>query len=319
MAPTPPHQSQVSHSPSKNALSNKTQGSNLTPQGPDAYYIPEPSHWPIIGSIGLCTTVVGIAHWIHKDAYGPYVFLVGTLILIYMMFGWFSTVIHESEKNYYNNQVDRTYRWGMVWFIFSEVMFFAAFFGTLFYVREWSIPWMAGEGSKPSTHMLWENFKNVWPLLQNPDPSKYPGPKEVISAWGIPAINTLILLSSGVTVTWAHHALKDNHRKSTIIGLACTVLLGALFISLQAYEYHHAYTELGLTLSSGIFGTTFFMLTGFHGAHVTIGAIMLTVILIRCIKGSFTPERHFAFEAAAWYWHFVDVVWLMLFILVYWL
>ena len=138
-------------------------------------------------------------------------------------------------------------------------------------------------------------------------------------AWGIPAINTLILLTSGVTVTWAHHGLRANRRGVLIFGLFLTVALGALFVGLQAYEYIHAYRDLNLTLGSGVYGSTFFMLTGFHGLHVTIGAIMLLVVLARSIAGHFTPERHFAFEAAAWYWHFVDVVWLGLFFFVYWL
>lgn len=305
---------------SQNTQPAHTEPSQHRSSEPPRYYIPEPSHWPIIGSIGLCTTVVGIAQMIHGDNYGPYVFFIGTLILVYMMYGWFSAVIHESQQGLYSNLLDRSFRWGMVWFIFSEVAFFATFFGALFYARHLSVPWLGGEGSKESTHLLlWEHFKAAWPLLQNPDPSKFPNPESVIGAWGIPAINTLILLTSGVTVTWAHHALKNNNRQSLKLGLLLTVLLGVIFLTLQAYEYHHAYSELNLKLSTGIYGTTFFMLTGFHGAHVTIGAIMLAVILLRCIRGDFTPERHFGFEAAAWYWHFVDVVWLMLFIFVYWM
>ncbi len=285
------------------------------------YYVPKNTHWPILGSIGLCLTVIGAVHLIHREPYpyGIYVFFLGTLILAFMMFGWFSSVIRESQHGLYSDQVDRSFRWGMAWFIFSEVMFFAAFFGALYYVREWAVPWLGGEGDKASSHMLWENFKAEWPLLSNPDPNKFPNPKSVISTWGIPALNTLILLSSGVTVTWAHHALKNDQRRYLILGLLCTIILGLTFLSFQAYEYHHAYSELNLKLNTGIYATTFFMLTGFHGAHVTIGSIMLIIILCRVLYGHFTPQRHFAFEATAWYWHFVDVVWLMLFIFVYWL
>lgn len=284
------------------------------------YYVPEQSYWPIIGSIGLFTLVIGGVNVLHAHAYGWLIFLAGALMTAFMMFGWFGSVIKESQQGLYSPQLDRSFRWGMVWFIFSEVMFFAAFFSALFYARHFSVPWMGGIGAKPATHsVLWDHFTALWPLLKNPDPTKFVGPFEAMGAWGIPALNTLILLSSGATVTIAHLALKNNHRKKLILGLMATVLLGILFLLFQAYEYYHAYTELGLKLNSGIYGSTFFMLTGFHGAHVTIGTIMLTVILIRCIRGHFTPEKHFGFEATAWYWHFVDVVWLMLFIFVYWL
>lgn len=285
------------------------------------YYVPSHSHWPLVGSIGLFITILGGVQMLHKDVtYGLPLFIIGIGIILFMMYGWFSTVIYESMHGYYNAQTDRSFRWGMVWFIFSEVMFFAAFFGALFYARIFSVPWLGGLGEKLSTHtLLWQNFTAVWPLLQNPNPQVFQGPHEAMAAWGIPALNTLILLSSGATITVAHHALKDNHRKTLNRFLAATIILGFIFLCFQAYEYIHAYSHMNLKLSSGIYGTTFFMLTGFHGLHVTIGAIMLTVILIRCLKGHFTPENHFAFEAAAWYWHFVDVVWLMLFICVYWL
>ncbi len=285
-----------------------------------SYYVPEPSPWPFIGSIGLCTTVVGAANWLHNNWFGPYLFFLGSMILIYMLFGWFGTVIAENQAGLYDEQVDRSFRWGMSFFIFSEVCFFAAFFGVLFYARFISVPWLGGAGNQLLTnYLLWPEFKASWPLLTNPDNYKFVGPHEVIETWHLPALNTLILLSSGVTITWAHWALKELKRKQLIIGLAFTIALGMLFLYFQAHEYAEAYTELGLTLSSGIYGATFFMLTGFHGAHVTLGTIMLIVILARSIKGHFTPENHFAFEAVAWYWHFVDVVWLFLFICVYWL
>lgn len=299
-------------------MSNELSDNELSHKVPH-YYVPAQSYWPILGSIGLCLTVLGIVFMLHSESYGIYVFSLGSLVIAFMMYGWFSSVIRESQQNLYSPQLDRSFRWGMAWFIFSEVMFFGAFFGALFYARYYSVPWLGGEGDKASSHLLWENFKATWPLLHNPDPNKFPSPKTVISAWGIPAFNTLLLLSSGATITYAHHALKDNHRKKLLIGLACTIVLGLIFICFQAYEYHHAYSALNLKLNTGIYGTTFFMLTGFHGAHVTIGAIMLTFILLRCWRGDFTPERHFGFEASAWYWHFVDVVWLLLFIFVYWL
>ena len=210
-----------------------------------------------------------------------------------------------------------SFRWSMGWFIFSEVMFFAAFFGALFYARIYSVPWLGGAGNNVMTNeLLWPAFEAIWPTN---GPGNVGGDFQTMGAWGLPAINTLILLSSGVTVTWAHWALKKGDRGQLILGLLATVALGFLFLSLQVYEYGHAYSELGLTLGSGIYGSTFFMLTGFHGLHVTLGAIMLLVILIRSIKGHFTAEHHFAFEAVAWYWHFVDVVWLGLFVFVYWL
>jgi cytochrome c oxidase subunit 3 len=210
----------------------------------------------------------------------------------------------------------------MSWFIFSEVMFFAAFFGALYYARVFSVPWLGGEGAKLITHeILWPDFYAEWPLLVIPDLEKFASSlyTETIPAWGVPALNTLILLSSGVTVTFAHWALKKNNRKALCWWLFATVALGVLFVSLQAFEYVHAYQDLNLRLDSGIYGSTFFMLTGFHGFHVTMGATMLLVILIRAMRGHFSAHNHFAFEAVAWYWHFVDVVWLGLFIFVYWL
>jgi cytochrome c oxidase subunit III len=237
-----------------------------------------------------------------------------------VMFGWFGRVIHESLSGLYNQQIDRSYRIGMVWFIFSEVMFFAVFFGALFYARFYILPWLGGEGSGELTHyLLWPNFNPTWPLFKNPNPGLFVGPKSVMETWGIPAINTMILLSSGATVTWAHWGLFKNARRQLAIGLLLTILLGITFLILQAHEYTIAYAEKGLTLSSGIYGTTFFMLTGFHGLHVTIGTIMLITIFLRVLKGHFDEHHHFAFEAVSWYWHFVDVVWLGLFIFVYWI
>jgi cytochrome c oxidase subunit 3 len=275
------------------------------------YFIPQPSSWPVVGSIGLFGMATGAALWFNGTPWGKYVVLAGFAVLVYMMFGWFGKVIHESEGGSYNQQVDGSFRWGMGWFIFSEVMFFAAFFGALFYARVLSVPWLGDLEHK----LLWPDFSSQWPTA-GPDAAD---PFTPMGAWGIPAFNTLLLLSSGVTVTWAHWALKANHRGQLILGLILTIALGFTFLGFQAYEYLHAYSELNLRLSSGIYGSTFYMLTGFHGFHVTVGAIMLMVILARCIAGHFQPDHHFAFEAVSWYWHFVDVVWLLLFILVYWL
>lgn len=287
--------------------------------GVSTYYVPKPSHWPLMGSIGLTTTLVGAGSWLHTDWYGPYLFLLGLAVLAFMMFGWFGQVIYENQKGLYDLQVDRSFRWAMCWFIFSEVCFFGAFFSALFFCRYWVVPLLGGE-IHPITHFtVWPNFHAAWPLLTNPSNTTFAGAHEGMGAWGLAAMNTVILLTSGLTITWAHWALKYNKRRQLEIGLGCTILLGILFLTLQAHEYYDAYTEMNLTLDAGIYGTTFFMLTGFHGLHVTIGTIMLIVILLRSLRGHFTPERHFAFEAVAWYWHFVDVVWLFLFIFVYWL
>lgn len=281
------------------------------------YFIPEPSKWPLVGTIALLTTVIGAVQTIHNGSL-HLLLVAGLLMVAYLLFGWFGTVINESMKGNYNDQVDRSFRLGMSWFIFSEVMFFAAFFGALFYARVFSVPWLGGAGNNASTHeFLWPAFEAVWPVLSNPGEA-FTAPKQAMGALGLPAINTAILLTSSVTVTWAHHALRANNRTHLNLGLGLTVLLGVVFLILQVEEYIHAYNELGLTLDSGIYGSTFFMLTGFHGFHVTMGTTMLLVILIRCLKGHFTSDNHFGFEAVAWYWHFVDVVWLGLYIFVYW-
>ncbi|HEX2201276.1 MAG TPA: cytochrome c oxidase subunit 3 [Gammaproteobacteria bacterium] len=282
------------------------------------YYLPEPSRWPLIGSVGLFFLFGGLALALNGVGIGSLIMVVGFAGVLIMVFGWFSTVIQESESGRYNSQVDKSFRWGMGWFIFSEVMFFAAFFGALFYARMYSVPWLGGEGAKVSTHtLLWPAFEALWPLLKLPDPKGFTEAAEPMGASGLPAINTLLLLSSGATVTWAHWGLRENNRRQLILGLILTIALGLLFLVFQGIEYSHAYSELNLRLTSGIYGTTFFLLTGFHGAHVTLGVIMLSVILLRSIKGHFTPDRHFAFEGVAWYWHFVDVVWIFVFATLY--
>ena len=284
----------------------------------DDYYVPHGTHWPIIGSIGLATTVIGFANFLHGACLTT--MFLGIAILIFMMYGWFGQVIKESLEGFYNRQVDMSYRWGMGWFIFSEVMFFGAFFGALFYARVYSIPWLDGGSNNAATaEYLWPDFEAAWPLLVLPLADGFNEAREAMGAWGLPALNTVILLTSGLTVTLAHWALKRRDKEWLVYWLFATVALGFLFVFLQGIEYIHAYEELNLRLDSGIYGSTFFMLTGFHGFHVTMGATMLLVILIRAAKGHFSPDHHFAFEAVAWYWHFVDVVWLGLFIFVYWL
>jgi len=206
---------------------------------------------------------------------------------------------------------------GMFWFIFSEVMFFAAFFGALFYARNMSVPWLGGSSNNFFTNLLlWKGFESTWPTN---GPGAVGGEFEAMKPFGLPLINTAILLTSSVTVTIAHHALIAGKRNILGIFLAATFLLGFFFVYMQGAEYIEAYHHMNLKLTSGIYGSTFFMLTGFHGMHVTIGAIMLTIIWLRVLKGHFSPDKHFAFEAVAWYWHFVDVVWIGLYVFVYWM
>ncbi len=277
------------------------------------YYVPHGTNWPIIGSIGLTTLLVGFANFLNGSSIGSTMMVIGMAIVLYMFFGWFGTVISESETGAYNDQVDRSFRWGMSWFIFSEVMFFAAFFGALFYARVLSVPWLGGADGVTS-EVLWGGWEAVWPTN---GPGNVGGNFESMGPWGIPAINTLLLLTSGVTLTFAHWALKKGARGTLVMWMLATMALGFVFLGFQAYEYYHAYHELNLTLGAGVYGSTFFMLTGFHGFHVTLGALMLTVIMLRCAKGHFSPAKHFGWEGVAWYWHFVDVVWLGLFIFVY--
>lgn len=285
-----------------------------------SYYLPNPSPWPVITSTGLFSLALGFVLFINGVGVGPWLMIIGVAIIVYMMVRWFGQVIGESEGGLYNEQVDRSFRWGMAWFIFSEIMFFGAFFGALFYTRMFAVPWLG------DTELLWPGFDAVWPTAGPKgdvalQPHEVPGPGQFtpMAAWGIPALNTAILLSSGVTITIAHWGLLKDNRGQLITFQFLTIVLGILFLVLQADEYVEAYTQLDLTLKQGVYGATFFMLTGFHGFHVTMGTIMLTVILVRCMKGHFTPQQHFGFEAVAWYWHFVDVVWLFLFVFVYWL
>ncbi len=286
-------------------------------QNSQRYFVPAPSVWPFTLTVGLVALVVGVAGYLENDHIGPVPIWAGAIISIYIIFRWFQGIARESEGGQYSAQVDRTYRWGMSWFIFSEVMFFAAFFGALFYARGLVMPWLSGEGTKIATHLtLWPGFEGTWP---SNGPANVGGDFETVPAFDVPLLNTLILLTSGVTITMAHHALKEGKRGLCILWMWATVALGATFLYFQAEEYIHAYHELNLTLESGIYGSTFFMLTGFHGMHVTLGTLMLLVITLRLMAGHFKPDSHFGFEGVAWYWHFVDVVWIGLFIVVYWL
>ncbi len=285
------------------------------------YFVPHGSIYPSILSVGLLSLASGFIFNMNKFAFGQWMMYLGAAIILTMTFKWMGTVISESLTGKYKNWEDKSFRVGMIVFICSEVAFFAAFFGALFYMRIISVPDLAGFDTDITPY---KDFLSSWPSLgpggtvlgteYKPDPNFHP-----MSPWGLPAINTALLLTSGATITWAHWALIKNKRAQLVLGMALTVALGVAFLICQGFEYHEAYTEMGLTLGSGAYGATFFMLTGFHGFHVTLGTIMLIVILIRCMKGHFTPEHHFGFEGVAWYWHFVDVVWLGLFVFVYWL
>jgi cytochrome c oxidase subunit 3 len=262
--------------------------------------------------IALLVTMAGASAWVNGYSLGKPLNILGILSALVVLYYWFGDAIAESEGGLYNARIDTSYRWSMSWFIFSEVMFFGAFFGALFYARAISMPWLGDLDHK----FLWPDYAANWGGI---GPAGTIDKFETMGPFPIPTINTALLLTSGVTLTISHHALRAGDRSKTALWLGATILLGAIFMMFQAYEYHHAYTELNLKLTSGIYGSTFFMLTGFHGFHVTMGAIMLSVVLYRVMKGHFTPDHHFAFEGAAWYWHFVDVVWLGLYVVVYWL
>ena len=282
------------------------------------YFVPAPSRHPAMAAFGLLLVIFGAAQWINREDWGMYLVLVGLLWLFVVLFQWFRQAIGESESGLYSHRIDLSFRWSMSWFIFSEVMFFGAFFTALWWMRSHSVPSLGGLDNA----LLWPDFKAAWPSVApgtTASPAGIIEPFQTMTPFWLPTINTALLLSSGVTLTIAHHALRENHRGRTLAFMWITVLLGATFVCVQAYEYFHAFTELNLTLRSGAYGSTFFMLTGFHGFHVIIGMLMLFFITLRLTKGHFTPERHFGFEGAAWYWHFVDVVWLGLYTLVYWL
>jgi cytochrome c oxidase subunit 3 len=289
----------------------------------EEYYVPHNSKLPIFASFGIFLTLYGMGNMFNEmkagvdSSFGELVFMTGSLVMGGTLFAWFSVVIKENQEKLYSNQMNRSFVWGMSWFIFSEVMFFAAFFGALFYVRVFVVDWIGGVGERGPSNMLWPEYQPHWPMLNTPDPSQFPGAADFVHWWPLPFVNTALLLTSSVTVTIAHHGINEGNRKKLITWLGFTVLLGLIFLCVQGYEYYHAYTDLGLTLNAGIFGTTFFMLTGFHGAHVTLGTFMLAVMFFRALKGHFSKEDCFGFEAAVWYWHFVDVVWVGLFLFVY--
>ena len=275
------------------------------------YFVPATSNYSTYLSSGIFLLALGFIFRINDVPAGLWSMLIGAAMITYVIFGWFGQTISENRSGRYTAWEDRSYRIGMVWFIFSEVMFFACFFGVLFYVRRIALPELGGydptltpdagcTGTWPNSGPLGEAFTPM-------------------DAWGVPAINTLLLLASGATLTWAHWGLLKNKRVQLNVGLALTVALGLTFVGMQAQEYYHAYHALGLNLGAGVYGATFFILTGFHGLHVTLGSIMLLTMLGRGLKGHFSEHDHFAFEAVAWYWHFVDVVWLVVFVFVYWL
>ncbi len=254
------------------------------------YHILPPSIWPFFGAVSAFVMLFGAVLWMHDN--GPWMGLIGLAGVLYTMYAWWSEVVAESRVGDHTPVVRIGLRYGVIMFIMSEVMFFAAWF--------------------------WSFFKHAMYPMETYDGTAYIKPEIIpVDAWHLPLMNTLVLLLSGCAVTWAHHALvHENNRKDLINGLAIAIVLGVAFTALQAYEYAHLYAE-GWTFSGEIFFANFYMATGFHGFHVLIGTIFLTVCLIRAIKGDFTPERHVGFEAAAWYWHFVDVVWLFLFAAVY--
>ncbi|WP_159874638.1 cytochrome c oxidase subunit 3 [Aquitalea denitrificans] len=276
------------------------------------YFVPAPSRWPALGAAALFCLGLGAALAVNGVGWSGWLLLAGGLALLRMLFGWFGDVIGENQQGRYQGQESMSFRWGMGWFIFSEVMLFGAFFGVLFWLRLVALPTLGSLDYK----WLYPDFSPSWPLLTAPQAMvSY----QAMEAWGLPALNTLILLSSGATLTWAHWGLLQGRRRQLQRGLLFTFSLGGLFLVLQAIEYHHAWTTQHLTLSAGAYGMTFYMLTGLHGLHVLLGSIILLVVWLRVLRGHFDHQHHFAFEAAAWYWHFVDVVWLLLFVLVYWL
>jgi len=282
------------------------------------YYVPEPSPFPALASLGLFFVILGASQWINDINWGKYSLMLGMVIWLGVLFKWFSAAVTESESGLYGRKIDLSFRWSMSWFIFSEVMFFGAFFSALWWARAHSVPMLAS----PENALLWPGFKAVWPSIAagaTASPAGIIEPFQTMTPFWLPTINTALLLSSGVTLTIAHHALIANQRAKTITFMWLTVALGILFLGVQGYEYFHAYQDLNLKLTSGMYGSTFYMLTGFHGFHVFVGMLMLLFITLRLQKGHFTPEKHFGFEGAAWYWHFVDVVWLGLYVLVYWL
>ena len=292
--------------------------SATTPGTTPYYYVPQPSRHPAMAALGLFFVILGASQWINGIEWGMYSFLFGLVWWLVVLFQWFRDAAHESEGGLYGRKIDLSFRWSMSWFIFSEVMFFGAFFTALWWTRAHSVPALGGLENE----LLWPGFKAVWPSVAagaTASPAGTIEPFQTMGPFWLPTINTALLLTSAVTATFAHHALQHGNRGRTIVLMWVTVLLGITFLGVQGYEYYHAHHELNLSLASGVFGSTFYMLTGFHGFHVFVGMLMLLFVTIRLMNGHFTAEKHFAFEGAVWYWHFVDVVWLGLYVLVYWM
>jgi len=321
--------------------------SQSMPEGYEKYYVPESSSLAVRATIGLILSVFGGGLWLNEMTFGkpgvesgtPWVLIVGLVFFIFTLASWFKTSIKENLAGMASGQLKHSYVLGMFWFIFSEVMFFAAFFGVLFYVRTLAGPWLAGEGDGGRMNgLLWPGYEFSWPPMVTPQEAVGGANAQIIAnngefvsahqsmafaeahawyAW-LPLWNTLILLSSSFTVHVAHTAILAGNMKKFNLWLGITVAMGIVFLFLQAAEYYEAYEHFGLTLGSGIYGSTFFMLTGFHGFHVAMGMTMLLIQLIRSVKNKdFTAADHFGFEASSWYWHFVDVVWVFLFLFVY--
>lgn len=311
----------------------------------EKYYVPESSPLAVMATIGLVLSIFGAASFMNDLTFGepgdasPTILYSGLFVFAATLFVWFRTTIRENIAGMASGQLKKSYVLGMFWFIFSEVMFFAAFFGALFYVRNLAGPWLAGEGEGGRMNgLLWEGFQYAWPMMTTPQEAVGGAASQLMAnngsftsaetsmafadahhwyAW-LPMWNTIILLSSSVTVHMAHTGLLGGDKKKFNLWLALTVGLGIVFLCLQVAEYYEAYAHFGLTLNSGIYGSTFFMLTGFHGFHVFMGMTMLAIQLYRSVRnGHFTAEDHFGFEASSWYWHFVDVVWVFLFLFVY--
>jgi cytochrome c oxidase subunit 3 len=316
----------------------------------ETYYVPEKSKLAIFASLTLFTTLFGAASVLNDrlstiktgvelDTNSWFIFIGGLVLFLATLFSWFRITIVENRAGMNSPQLKHSYAIGMQWFIFSEVMFFAVFFGALWYVRNLAGPWLGGEGDAGRMNaILWDGFTYSWPMMETPQdavggaasmpiannglmtgPERnmgFPGWDNILH-W-LPMWNTIVLMTSSVTAHIAHLALLAGNRRKQNIFLGITVALGMFFVFLQYMEYHEAYVDYGLFLESGIYGSTFFMLTGFHGFHVCMGAFMLLVQWLRSTKsGHFTPEDHFGFEASSWYWHFVDVVWVGLFLFVY--
>jgi len=292
--------------------------SSTTPGTTPYYYVPNASRHPAMAALGLFFVILGASQWINGVEWGKYSLFAGLAGWLFVLFQWFRDAAHESEAGLYGRKIDLSFRWSMSWFIFSEVMFFGAFFTALWWARSHSVPALGSLGNE----LLWPGFQAVWPSKMagaTASPAGTIEPFQTMGPFWLPTINTALLLTSAVTATIAHHALQQGNRSKTIGFLWVTVILGTVFLLVQGYEYYHAHHELNLSLASGIFGSTFYMLTGFHGFHVFVGMLMLLFVTLRLMNGHFSADKHFAFEGAVWYWHFVDVVWLGLYVLVYWM